>query len=445
VAAQAALIMSAPDPQIGQNVAGRYRVVRMLARGGMSTLYELVHLELPRMFAMKKLSAALAANPTALARFRREADLVSRLRHPNIVEVFDFCVCDDGSPAIVMELLRGEDLASRLARAGALGWPEIARVADQVLAALAATHRAGIVHRDLKPSNVFLARDDDGEERAILLDFGISKALHGASVVTVEERVPGTALYMSPEQASGQPELIGPETDVWAMGAILYEMATGAAAFNAQDANATLYRITHGAPAPVARGDAPAAFLAVVAAALSRDPKQRVTRIVDLRARLRAALANAGAPASVAKRARRAGWRRLGIAAPAALLIGLVGTLIARGRGGPSVAPLAAATPPVAAAPPPVATAPPPGATASPVAALVRAGAGYRAEATSFSPPRLTSRHRAATVRPSAATTTPVTTTATPTTATATTTTTTTPPPPPADTPASPPPEPIDP
>ncbi len=262
----------------------------------MGAVYEVVHKSLGRSFAMKKLAADLVEDEEALMRFRREAEVVARFRHPNIVEVSDWETLDDGSPCIIMEFLSGEDLAHRLRRSGPLPWPSLGRIADQVMSALSVAHRGGIVHRDLKPQNIFLARDDTGDERAKLLDFGVSK-IRGATagITTTNERLLGTPLYMSPDQAEGQAKGLGPETDVWAMGAILFEMATARPAFAAASMPTVLYRICFGQPEPLPphRPDAPAELVELVSRALSRDPARRLMAIDDLRLGLRHALMDA--------------------------------------------------------------------------------------------------------------------------------------------------------
>src|SRR5262249_30866983 len=158
--------------------------------------------------------------------------------------------------------LRGEPLAMRLRAEKALPWEQIGEVGDQVLAALSVAHRAGVVHRDLKPENIFLALDDAGREHVKLLDFGISKLRDSKTFATTDARVLGTPAYMAPEQAEGRHDLIGPGTDVWAMGAILYEMVTGTVAFAAPSTPAILYRVCHGEPDPLRerRPDAPPAL-----------------------------------------------------------------------------------------------------------------------------------------------------------------------------------------
>ncbi len=282
----------AEDPLIGTVVADRYEVQRLIGRGGMGSVYLVRHRKLRRKFALKKLAAALTRVPEALARFQREADVIAGFRHPNIVEIVDWETLEDGSPCMIMELLEGEDLGQRIAGAGPLPWPTLARIADETLSALSAAHRAGIVHRDLKPQNIFLARDDSGEERAMLLDFGISKVHESDSKMTGHSQLVGTPAYMSPEQADGRTEDVGPAADVWAMGSILHEMATATLAFDAATTMSILYRICHGQPEPLKphRADAPRAFVELVGSALSREPGARIVTADALRRELRSAL-----------------------------------------------------------------------------------------------------------------------------------------------------------
>jgi serine/threonine-protein kinase len=283
---------AATDPLIGAVISGRYEVLRKIAKGGMGTIYEVRSTRLGKSFALKALSAEAAEDPEVLVRFRREAEVVAKLTHPNIVEVVDWDSLADGSPFLVMEYLRGEALAIRVRKGGPLAWPKLAQVSDQVLAALTVAHRAGVVHRDLKPENIFLSIDDAGEERVKLLDFGISKLRDSKTFATTDARVLGTPAYMAPEQAEGRHDLIGPATDVWAIGAILYEMTTGRVAFDAPSTPAILYRVCHGEPDPIRelRPDAPPALVGLIGALLTRDAATRPSDVELVRGELRTAL-----------------------------------------------------------------------------------------------------------------------------------------------------------
>lgn len=282
------------DKRVGEVVAGRYEIVREISRGGMGAIYEVRHVRLNRSFAMKVLACDL--NPAAMVRFEREAVLIAKLRHRNVVEVVDVELLEDGSPCMVMELLRGEDLAARIAKVGPLPWDAILHLADQVLSALVTTHEQGIVHRDLKPQNIFLARDDSGAETCKLLDFGISKLSGETTTVTSDDNVLGTPAYMSPEQADGRLSEVGPSTDVWALGAILFEMATAERAFAMESSPRTMYRICYGEPTAIEtlRADTPPAFTNLLSRVLSRDPARRVTSGAELRRELHIALSEEG-------------------------------------------------------------------------------------------------------------------------------------------------------
>lgn len=278
------------DPLLDTVVNGRYQVVRKLGEGGMSVVYEVQHVKLKRQFALKRLLPQLMSNEEALIRFEREAELLASLHHPHIVDIIDWDVLPDGTPFMVLEFLHGAHIRVRLDRAP-LSWEAIARLGDQTMSALALAHRIGITHRDLKPENLFISIDDSGEERVKLLDFGVSK-MRGLGRTTGQHALLGTPSYMSPEQAQGLTELIGPSTDVWAMGTILYEFATQKVAFTGASLMETVVEITQGRPAPITqyRADAPPAFVDLVDRAINPDPERRIVTIEELRAGLKTAL-----------------------------------------------------------------------------------------------------------------------------------------------------------
>jgi serine/threonine-protein kinase len=280
------------EERVGAIILGRYHVVRLIEKGGMGAVYEVTHKNLGRRFAAKMLSSELSRNEEALARFRREADAIARLRHPNIVDVVDWDLLDDGSPVLVMEYLRGQTLADQIARHGPLDWPLFADVADRALSAIQVAHAAGIVHRDLKPSNIFLAVDDAGQVHPKVLDFGVSKVADTQTMVGTNPTILGTPSYMAPEQAEGRGREIGPATDVWAMGSVLYEMATGRMAYWGDSVPSILYMVCHGKPDPIPtyRRDAPPRLVNVIERTLTRDPEVRVRDASRLRRELRAAL-----------------------------------------------------------------------------------------------------------------------------------------------------------
>jgi len=243
---------------VGSLLNGNYLLERVIAEGGMGVVYEASHLRLPRKFAVKVLTrpkdAKLGDAATALARFRREAEIASTLAHPHIVEVFDFQVSEGGSPYLVMELLDGEDLADRLKGHGRMPVTAALRVIEEIAQALDVAHTAGVVHRDLKPANIFLSKRAGRDDFVKVLDFGVSKLIDSATL-TQEKAMVGTPLYMSPEQAVGTQELT-PESDVFSLGAIAYEILTGRRAFAASSIPSILYQIVHG-PTPTLTGKAP--------------------------------------------------------------------------------------------------------------------------------------------------------------------------------------------
>jgi hypothetical protein len=284
---------------VGQVVADRYRVIRPIGAGGMGLLFEVESTRLGRRFALKTLSSATAARPDSLARFRREAEIVARLHHPNIVSIVDWDALPGGAPFYVMELLEGEDLAARIAR-GPIGWPELAQLASQATSALAEAHRHGVLHRDLKPANVFLCRVGEGEGVHVkVLDFGLARA-RGNVAITNYDRPQwiGTPQYMSPEQIRGEAEP-GEKADVWGMAAVLYEAATGRPAFSG-GIEQLIAEIGNRRPVPVRvlREDAPVDFADAVESALSPTPARRITVIEELAARVRAGLIGVGGEAT---------------------------------------------------------------------------------------------------------------------------------------------------
>jgi len=211
--------------------AGSYRIVSKLSEGGMGAVYRAEHILLGKAAAVKVLLPELSHNRDIVARFFNEAKAATAVRHPGIVEIFDFGYLPSGMAYLVMELLDGETLASRIKRVGRLSEPEACGLVRVVTTALVAAHGQGIVHRDLKPDNIFLVPDAEmaSGERPKLLDFGIAK-LGGTGTpsasMTRTGAVLGTPTYMSPEQCRGMGE-VDHRADLYALGCILYELVTG--------------------------------------------------------------------------------------------------------------------------------------------------------------------------------------------------------------------------
>jgi eukaryotic-like serine/threonine-protein kinase len=211
---------------VGACFYGRYDVVRLLKTGGMGCIYEVTDRRTHRRRALKVMLPAKAEDADLGARFKLEATITGAVESEHIVETFDADVDPEtGSPFLVMELLRGEDLSAVLETRGRLDRTETVRLLGQLASALDKTHAAGIVHRDLKPENLFVARSDDGAPRVKVLDFGIAKIVAQTAKTT---RVLGTPLYMSKEQILGE-GTIGPPADLYALGHLAYTLLVGEA------------------------------------------------------------------------------------------------------------------------------------------------------------------------------------------------------------------------
>ncbi len=271
---------SAGELPVGTVLRDTYEISSVLGRGGMGSVFLANHLRLPgKQVAIKVLRNNVEPGPDVYARFRREAEIASRLGHPNIIEVLDFDTLEDGSPFLVMEYLRGESLAKRL-RQRRLSHEEVFDIARQIGAALQAAHRAGVVHRDLKPDNVFLVPHDAGGvvgERVKLLDFGISKVIDSQTLQTQDEVLLGTPRYMAPEQAMGKNSGVDARTDIYSFGCIVYEMLAGKGPFAGLALHEFIYRVVHEAPEPLAplAPDAPPQAVAAVEHALAKRPEDR--------------------------------------------------------------------------------------------------------------------------------------------------------------------------
>lgn len=210
---------------VGEMV-GPYRVIEQLGQGGMATVYKAYHAALDRYVALKVLHPALLEDPSFPKRFQREARLVARLDHPNIVPIFDYAE-HDGRPYLVMKFIEGETLKARLAR-GPLDSEEIAEVVDTVGAALAYAHEHSILHRDIKPSNVLLATNG----QIYLADFGLARIAQNGESTLTSDMILGTPQYISPEQALGKKDL-DEGTDIYSFGVMLYELIVGKVPFSA--------------------------------------------------------------------------------------------------------------------------------------------------------------------------------------------------------------------
>lgn len=247
------------DPLSGRVLSGRYRLLELIGRGGMGAVYRAHHILMDKPVAVKVLRGELSSDTEAVARFHREARSASRLDHECIIRVTDFGQTDDGLLFLVMELLDGENLAQVIRRA-ALTWRRAATIARDIAQGLAHAHEQGVIHRDLKPENVVILRRGKGRQLVKVLDFGLAKLMHEAGPSgSAPDEEPGRALtktgvvfgtpeYMSPEQAEGHK--LGPHTDLYALGVVMYQMVTGKLPFTAPTFLALIAKTVHEPPPP---------------------------------------------------------------------------------------------------------------------------------------------------------------------------------------------------
>lgn len=270
----------------------RYQLIDVVGRGGMAVVWRAVDRTLGRQVAVKVLHAPMAADPRALARFRREATASASVTHPGMVAMYDVGA-DGDDHFLVMELLDGENLAARLGRDGRLGVDEAAAVGASVADALAALHRVGLVHRDVKPSNIMLT--DDG--RVKLMDLGIVQGQHHTAL-TAAASVIGTAAYLSPEQAQGLRAT--PASDIYGLGCVLFHITTGRPPFDGDTPVAMAMQHVQ-APVPTPSQTVPglpAWFDEIVRRALSKNPDERFADAAQLAGALRSRRSPAAAPAA---------------------------------------------------------------------------------------------------------------------------------------------------
>jgi eukaryotic-like serine/threonine-protein kinase len=259
---------------VGCDIDGRYTGLGLLGSGGMADVLEVEHRELGRRFALKLMREESSRDASLRARFEREARTVARLESEHIVAILDCGRTARGEPYFVMERLYGEDLRQLLEREGALSVPRAVQIAIHVARALGVAHAAGVVHRDLKPENLYLVPGSAGAETCKVLDFGVAK-LEGESL-TLPGTLLGTARYMSPEQIRDG-NSVGPPTDVFSLGAILYECLAGEPAFSADTLERVLFKIVSEPSRSLAaqRPELPEALVGLVERMMDKDPAAR--------------------------------------------------------------------------------------------------------------------------------------------------------------------------
>jgi serine/threonine-protein kinase len=259
--------------QASPNRIGKYEIISRLGRGGMGEVYKAFHPQLQRHVAIKVLLTNSETDPEFIARFQNEALAVARLRHPNIVQVFDFDI-EGNKPYMVMEFVEGENLAQRMTRYHREGklpsTEEVVRLFQQLCSAVDYAHKQGMLHRDIKPANVIINAQGD----AILTDFGLAK-ISGVSGLTASGSVMGTPHYMSPEQGQGQP--MDARSDVYSLSIMLYEMLAGKLPFDADTPVGVIMQHIMATPPPIeqANPSAPGALAQVALVGMAKKPDER--------------------------------------------------------------------------------------------------------------------------------------------------------------------------
>ncbi|NOT27643.1 MAG: serine/threonine-protein kinase [Acidobacteria bacterium] len=321
----AAAAMEPVSARLSGHRVGVFEVGPLLGVGGMGEVYRARDTRLERDVAIKILPAAFAHDAERLARFQREAKMLASLNHPHIAAIYGLEE-SAGLNLLVMELVEGHDLSQRIAR-GPIPTDEALPIATQVAEALEAAHEKGIVHRDLKPANIKVRADGTVK----VLDFGLAKAMEPAaassqsptiasSAMTQAGMILGTAAYMSPEQARGK--TVDARTDIWAFGAMLFEMLTGQRAFPGEDVADTLGAVVKLDPTwDVLGADVPARVRQVLRVCLQKDPRQRAQAMGDVRLALAGAFETVALPGEARVRA-EASWKRATLVGAGALLLG---------------------------------------------------------------------------------------------------------------------------
>jgi serine/threonine-protein kinase len=270
---------------LGKVVDGRYRVLEVIGRGGMGVVYKVEHLRMGKIAAMKVLHRDLAQDPEIVQRFEREAAAVSKLHHPHTVQVFDFGNAN-GALYLIMEYVRGLDLAHIINRDGPIPWPRCGPLFAQICGALQEAHDLGIVHRDLKPENVLITRTTGGRDYAKVLDFGLAKLDQRGAPTRETERnaIVGTPYFMAPEQIRG--DEVDARTDIYSFGALMFELLTGEHLYSGSTAVGVLTKhLTAEPDAPSMRAPKlaiPPEVDHLCRKALARDPRARWQTATEL-------------------------------------------------------------------------------------------------------------------------------------------------------------------
>ena len=274
----------------GITFADRYKVLETLGRGSTGIIYKAMHLFLNRQVALKVLHPQLVAEAESVSRFRREAEAVSCLSHPNIINIHDFGITAQGLPYLVMDYSQGQTFMQRINDNVWLSPGEALPIFIQACDALAHAHSRGVIHRDVKPTNMLLVKGEDGIEKLKIVDFGIAKVMQGPQSLQITQSgdVLGSPLYMSPEQCMGRQ--LDQRTDIFSLGCVMYTALCGREPFIGDNVLDTMYRRTVETPMPFAAIDSdlqvPANLEAIVMKALARDTNDRYESMEALKSDL---------------------------------------------------------------------------------------------------------------------------------------------------------------
>jgi len=360
-----------PTLETGTVVAGRYKVLGMIGKGGMGVVYRAEHVHMRKTVALKVLLREFLKVEEVVARFEREAVAAARIEHPNVVAASDFGKLEDGSFYLVLEYVDGTSLRSLIEKTGPLPLARTIRIAQQTLQALGAAHGNHIVHRDLKPDNVMLVADPEGGDRVKVLDFGIARvagpASRDATKLTQMGMVMGTIAYMSPEQATGQ--AVDERADLYSFGVMLYEMISGVVPFDAELPSQVLAKQLVEEPPPLPEGT-PEPLVRLVMDLMQKKPEDRPASAQEVLERLAELTAT---PSGRVVAPPPAGPPRVVYyaAGGAVVLFAVLGLALSGGKGDGAAA---SAEPAVSNAPPaPAGSAPPAGEPTEPVKATTEA------------------------------------------------------------------------
>lgn len=282
----------AVDPFVGTKIDGKYEVLENVGQGGMSIVYKAMQTAMHRIVAVKMLKMGLSSDPIFAQRFTREASLLGKLNHPNIVTVFDSGMTGQGNLYLAMDFLSGPTLQDILDKTGAIPVERAAPLILQICDALNHAHKRDIIHRDLKPGNIMIETDHRGDEVVKIVDFGLAKMGEGSERLTRAGELWGSSFYMSPEQCNGSES--DARSDIYSFGIVIYQMLTGKVPFRGTGFMETVSKQLNEAPPPLKMTKAdlvlPDMTERVIFKCLEKAPENRFQTVADLKSALQSAL-----------------------------------------------------------------------------------------------------------------------------------------------------------